>query len=56
MFLNVDPKSAVPAGVVIVETPAAVEQGTRPGTTAASVDAEQVITSRVNVRSDSAFD
>jgi hypothetical protein len=56
MFLNVEPKSAVPAGVVIVEAPAAVEQGTRPGTTAARVDAEQVITLRVNVRSDSAFE
>jgi len=56
MFLNIEPKSAVPAGVVIVDAPAAVEQGVRHGTTAASVDAENVTTSRVKIRSDSAFE
>ena len=40
----------------MVDAPEAVEHGTSPGTTAASVEAEQVITLLVNVRSDSAFE
>jgi hypothetical protein len=56
MFLNDEPKVAVPVGVVIVETPGAVEHGVSPGATAGSVEAEQVTTEREKTRSESALE